>query len=414
MPAASPVSYDRLRMSLMLGALAMFGPFSIDTIFPAFGAMRREFDVDAFAIQQTLSVYLIAYASMSLWHGGVSDAVGRRPVILVSLAIFILASVGCALSGSLTELLTWRALQGMSAGAGLIVGRAIIRDCFEGADAQRLMSQVTLVFGIAPAIAPIIGGWIHTLFNWHAIFLFLVIFASALGVWVWFRLPETLPVERRTRLHAGSMLRVYGRMFVDGRFLLLAAVGTLNFSAMFIYIASAPAFLMEHLHLSETQFAWLFIPAVAGMMGGAALAGRFAGRVSRSRAVSLSYLVMFGGSAFNIAYVSLAGDSLSVPLAVLPIGVVSFGICLAHPMLTLLLLDRYPLNRGAASSMQAFLSLTWNAALAGLIAPWAGGSPMLLATLATAFPIAGLVCWIAYMSLEGGYRRAQAQARAET
>ena len=128
------------RLAVLLGGLAMFGPFSIDTIFPAFPQMAAQLGADKLAMQQTISVYLAAYALMSIVHGPLSDAIGRRPVILGGLGIFTLASVGCALAPDLSTLLAFRALQGLSAGVGLIVGRAVIRDVLQGSDAQRLMS----------------------------------------------------------------------------------------------------------------------------------------------------------------------------------------------------------------------------------------------------------------------------------
>src|SRR5690606_35736835 len=154
LPPASTISLRRL--ALLLAGLAMFGPFSIDTIFPAFPQLGGQLGADKLALQQTISVYLIAYAVTSVVHGPLSDAFGRRRVIIAGLAVFTLASVGCALSTDLTTLLVFRALQGLSAGVGLIVGRAVIRDVLDGDDAQRLMSQVSMIFGIAPAIAPII------------------------------------------------------------------------------------------------------------------------------------------------------------------------------------------------------------------------------------------------------------------
>ena len=147
-------------MALLLGGLAMFGPFSIDTLFPAFPQIGAQMGADALAMQQTISVYLLAYAAMSLLHGPLSDALGRKRVIVSGLLVFALASMGCALAVTLPQLLVFRALQGLSAGVGLIVGRAVIRDVLHGHDAQRLMSQVSMIFGIAPAVAPVLGGWL--------------------------------------------------------------------------------------------------------------------------------------------------------------------------------------------------------------------------------------------------------------
>ena len=154
------------RLALLLGGLAMFGPFSIDTIFPAFPSIGAELGADKLAMQQTISIYLVAYALMSVVHGPLSDAIGRRKVIIGGLAVFAVASAGCALATDFATLLAFRVLQGLSAGVGLIVGRAVIRDVLHGDDAQRLMSQVSMIFGIAPAIAPVIGGWLLGWSRW--------------------------------------------------------------------------------------------------------------------------------------------------------------------------------------------------------------------------------------------------------
>ena len=194
------------RLAFLLGGLAMFGPFSIDTIFPAFPQIGAELGADAVEMQQTVSVYLIAYAMTSVVHGPLSDAIGRRRVILGGLAIFILASIGCALSKTLATLLVFRAIQGLSAGVGLIVGRTVIRDLLHGDDAQRLMSQVSMIFGVAPAIAPIIGGWIIGWQRWPMIFWFLVGFSVLLWLATWFALPETHPPSARLSPRPGRLL----------------------------------------------------------------------------------------------------------------------------------------------------------------------------------------------------------------
>ena len=202
--AKSTLSISVRTLAVLLGGLAMFGPFSIDTIFPAFPAIGAQFGADKVAMQQTISVYLVAYAAMSIVHGPLSDAIGRRRVILGGLVVFAIASAGCALSKDLTTLLAFRALQGLSSGVGLIVGRAVIRDVLHGDDAQRLMSQVSMIFGVAPAMAPVIGGWILGWSHWPAIFWFLVVFAVVLLVATWRMLPETHLPEARLPHGAAS------------------------------------------------------------------------------------------------------------------------------------------------------------------------------------------------------------------
>ena len=378
----------------LLAGLAMLGPFSIDAFFPAFRAMQAELDVGPDAMQLTLSAYLGAYAVMSLIHGPLSDSFGRRGVIVYSLLVFVAASAGCALATSFEMLMIFRLLQGASAGAGMIVGRAIIRDRFDGADAQRLMSQVTLIFGVAPAVAPIIGGWVLTIAGWRAIFWALGGFTAMLVVLSIGALPETHPRERRVRLAPKPLLRTYGKITGDGGFLLLGAAASLNFGALFTYIASAPAIVLNLLHLNEREFAWLFVPTIGGMMIGSLLSGRLAGRISTLRTVQLAYTLMGAGTLINLVVSSTLPPGL--PWTVLPIGLIGMGVSLAFPTLTLLMLDRFPAVRGAAASVQAALTLSFSAVVSGVVAPLVSHGTLPLALTAASLSFSGFILWRFY------------------
>ena len=369
---------SRARLAFVLGALAMFGPFSIDTVFPAFGAMARDLGSTPLAVQQTISSYLLGYGLMSLFHGAISDAVGRRPVILWGVALFGLASVGCALATSLEALLAFRFVQGLCAGVGMIVGRAIIRDVFDGEEAQRLMSQVSMIFSIAPALAPIVGGWILAFSDWHAIFWFLAALSVVLGAVVWRVLPETHPPERRLPLDARVLLGNYLAMLRHKRFLWLVAVTTLNFAALFLYIASAPAFVLGHLGLGEQDFGWFFVPVISGMLVGAWATGRAAGRFGARRMVAVGFGCCLAAATLNLGYAALS-PTFAYPWAVLPLVLLSFGVALVFPQLMLQMLDLYPTQRGSASSMQAFLSLMFQAVVAGLLSPLLSAQPSRMA-----------------------------------
>ena len=380
------------RLAFLLGGLAMFGPFSIDTIFPAFPQIAEELGADKLAMQQTISVYLLAYAAMSLVHGPLSDALGRRPVIVAGLVVFALASAGCALSTSLPMLLSFRALQGFSAGVGLIVGRAVIRDVLHGHDAQRLMSQVSMIFGIAPALAPVVGGWLLGWQRWPGIFWFLAAFAVALIGVVWRGLPETHPPEARLPLQARPLLRGYAAILRRPRFLRLALAGALNFGALFLYIASAPAFVLDMLGLGERDFGWFFIPMIGGMMLGAFVSGRAAGRIDGQRLANIGFACCGVATLANIGY-NLFADADALPWAVLPISLNAFGIALVFPIVTLAILDMYPLQRGSASSLQAFVGLLLNVAIAGVLSPALSHDGLTLALGAAAFTFAGWLFW---------------------
>src|SRR5258708_641609 len=275
----------RWSFAALLAGFAALGPFSIDAYLPAFAGIQASLDASPLEIQQTLSAYLFAFGLMFLFHGALSDSFGRRPVILVALAIYAIASVGAALAASAHALVVWRVVQGLSVGAGMVVGRAMIRDLFGAEDAQRLMSLVTLFFGLAPAVAPVIGGWLFVGLGWRAIFWFL----AAVGVLLvgvgWRYLPETLADTSRQPFHPVALLKGYEEVGIHARFLLLSLAVGFNFNAFFVYIVSAPVFLGEHLHLGPQEYAWLFLPSILGIITGAQLSGRAAG--PRSPAVTL-------------------------------------------------------------------------------------------------------------------------------
>ena len=360
----------------MLAALAALGPFSIDAYLPSMPQIGRVFTASPLLVQQTLTAYLAPFALLSLWHGAFSDTWGRRRVTLWALALFFVASVGCTLAWSIESLLFFRVIQGMTAGAGMVVGRAIVRDVLDGAEAQRLMSQITLVFAVAPAVAPVIGGWLHVWFGWRAVFAFVVVFAG--GVWLvcWRSLPETLPQERRQPMNPGFLLRSYWQVLRTAPFVALSIAVTFNFAAVFIYIVAAPVFLIHHLHVSETGFLWLFGPSTSGIVTGAWLSGRLAGRLSRQKTVWWAYGIMVFAALGNVILNAFVPPGL--PWSVAPIFVYFAGSALAMPSLTLMALDLFPEQRGLAASCQSFVQTAGNAIATAVVAPLVWGSTLTL------------------------------------
>jgi len=377
--------------AILLALLGMLGPFSIDTYLPAFADIAQSLDASAVQMQQTLSAYLFGFAFMSLFHGAISDSFGRRPVVLWGVAVFALASVGCALSQSIGQLIFFRAVQGLSTGAGIVVSRAVIRDMFAPSQAQKVMSQVTIFFGVAPAIAPMVGGWLLVHSNWHAIFWLL----SAIGVALWvaiFRLlPETLHLTQRQTFEVKNLLAGYWKLGSDPRFVLLALASGIPFNGMFLYVLSAPVFLGEHMGLLPQQFFWFFILSISGIMGGAVLSGRVAGRLTPMRQIRIGFAIML-----TIGLVNLLANLLfkaHVAWALLPIGVFAFGWAMMVPVVTLLVLDLHPERRGMASSLQMFVGSTANGIVAGVIAPLVMHSTVGLAVASLLMMSVGLCAW---------------------
>ncbi|MCL2524993.1 MAG: multidrug effflux MFS transporter [Betaproteobacteria bacterium] len=364
-------------IALLLAALAALGPFSIDAYLPSFPDIADKLGASQLQVQQTLSAYLSAFAVMTLWHGAISDRFGRRRVILVALALFALASVGCAAAGSIGQLWFWRAMQGVTAGAGIVIGRAIVRDLFDGAAAQRLMAQITMMFALAPALAPLIGGWLQALFGWRMVFVFLALMTAALWLACWRRLPETLPPERRQSLQPAYLARAYWQVLSSPAFLLACAALSLNFAGFFIYVLAAPVFLMRHLGLPETAFLWLFGPAMCGLLCGSWLSSRLAGKLSPAKTIALGYALMAIAAALNLAINLTLPPGL--PWSVTPLLVYTTGMALTMPCLTLLALDPFPAQRGLAASCQTFLQSVFNSLAAALVVPLLWGATLHLA-----------------------------------
>lgn len=379
--------------AVLLAFLAMIGPFSIDTYLPAFPAMGAALRVTPLQIQQTLTAYLLPFALMMLWHGAISDALGRRRVILYGLAVYTLASLLCALANRIELLLLGRVLQGLSAGAGTVIGRAVVRDLHEGPAAQRLMAHVSMMFALAPAIAPILGGWLHGFFGWQAIFLFLALFGGALWLAVLLRLPETLPAEMRQPLHPVTLWHSYREVFSGRAFVGLSLALAFNFNGMFLYVLSAPVFLIQHLRLTPQDFAWMFVPSVAGMMLGSFFSGRLAGRLSSSRTILLGYLLMGLAAAGNIGINLLLPPSL--PWMILPLPLYTIGMAMTVPSLQLLSLDLHPQRRGLASSCQGLIQTGLTVLSAAVLAPLLWATPLLLASGMAASTACGLIAFLA-------------------
>jgi DHA1 family bicyclomycin/chloramphenicol resistance-like MFS transporter len=380
-------------LATMLAGLSMLGPFSIDAYLPAFPNIQADLRATPIEVQQTLTAYMLAFASMVLWHGALSDAFGRRNVILVSLVIFMIGTFGCAASHSVHYLWIFRIMQGLSAGAGVVVGRAIIRDLFHDAAAVRLLSLVTMIFTIAPAIAPILGGAIVAYADWRMIFLSLLGYTVLLFLYCWWRLPETLPPEKRQPFNPRFLWQSYSAIFSSPLFHMKAGVVALNFAGLFLYIAAAPVMLPKHLGLGPDQFGWLFIPSVGGIFLGALAANRIAGKISYPRQIGIGFGFLLAGVACNVGYHAVFPPAL--PWSVAPMFVYTFGMSFIGPGATLLTLDLFPHIRGTVASCQSFALTMLGALVAGVIAPALSHSVLWLAVGQAGFALLALGLWVA-------------------
>jgi DHA1 family bicyclomycin/chloramphenicol resistance-like MFS transporter len=341
--------------------LASLAPFAIDTYLPAFHIIADDLLTSPESIQQSLTFYLVPYTIMTLFHGAISDTIGRIRTIQWGLALFFIASIGCALASSIEALWFFRALQGIGGGAGNVVARAMVRDLYEGPQAQRVMATIQIIFGIAPAIAPMIGGLLLG-FDWHTIFIFLSFYAAMMMIMSSYILPETMPIKDRLSFSFKSVLSRYRILVTNKEFLLLIVAVSCNFSVL-----ASPVFLMDHLGFSSQQFGYLFIPTVVGMMIGSFIAKRSAGKISPSALLRKGYYWMFFIVLINILFCFFFANN-----PILNIGLVALyniGMAAVMPVISIAALDQFPKMRGTAASGQAFMQMLFSSVVAGIIVP---------------------------------------------
>ncbi|MEN9560523.1 MAG: hypothetical protein RLZZ502_1734, partial [Pseudomonadota bacterium] len=377
-PAAPALPISTRKVALLLAMASMTGPFAVDMYLPAFHEMERSLKTTPYMMQLSMTVFFIGMAVMALFHGAISDFVGRRPVIITALSVYALASAACALADNIQVLLFFRLVQGLTSTAGFIVGRALVRDLFDGPDAQRLQSQQTMIFGIAPIVAPILGGVIIRYAPWQAVFWVLTGLATFAMLLQWRYLPEGLPPEKRHRFSFSALMRNYLDVFLKPQFQVIAFGNAFIHVAVMVYILAAPAMVMTHLKLGEQGFHWVFVPSMGGIMLGAALSGRLAGKLKPVRQTMLGVLLAFLGVSVNVL-VNYFFLPPSVPVHVMPLFLYACGMGLCLPPIQLHLMDYYPAIRGACTSMLSFTQMTVVAFVSGLLIPQISGSALSLA-----------------------------------
>lgn len=353
-------------LTLIAALLSMLGPFSIDAYLPSFPDIEMEFGISRAVLSHSLGVYLLAFAFSTLFWGPLADRFGRRLVILISMVLYTLGSIGCALADSAETFFLLRIVQGLAASGGFIASRAMIRDAHDAAAAHRAMSQVMLLFALAPAIAPILGSWLHNHYGWRSIFWFLSAYGSLMILMGLF-IKETLVEEHRQSIHPGAVIRVYLSALTHRRFLALIFSLSFAFAGLFLYIAGAPTVIYDFLGFGSNDFGWLFIPMVAGLMIGAGISSRLAHRWPAQRTITVGFVVMMLAALLNFLDVNLARAGILTVIGPLVLYVV--GLALLMPAITVLAMDCLPTHRGTAASMQGFLQMITNAGVASLAVP---------------------------------------------
>lgn len=366
---------------------------SVDMYLPAFPELAQDLLTDSGRVQQTLSAFLLGFAVAPLVWGPLSDRYGRKPILYAGLAIFVAASIGGALSGSIDVLIGFRFLQALGGSAAASLARAIVRDRYDREEAARTLSLLFVVMAIAPMVAPIIGGQVLVFFGWRAIFWALAGYGVICLLITVYPLRETLPTERRTHHHAGEMAKSYGALLRNRRYIGYALCQGLSFAAMFAYIAGSPFVIIELFSISPELYGFLFAAHVIALMIGSAANSRLVTRVGVDRMLLLGAV----GLAFGGVLVFFAG-AFTAPLAALigSVVVMMLFVTMIGANATAGALSEFPNMAGTASAFLGMLQFAMGAAAGALVGFFHDGTAMPLVIVMMS---SGLLALLARMLL---------------
>ncbi|MBI1244869.1 MAG: Bcr/CflA family efflux MFS transporter [Alphaproteobacteria bacterium] len=385
-----PPKPGRMLFALVI-ALVAIGPLSTDLYLPSLPAIGRALAADVAGTQLTLSAFMVAFAFAQLAYGPLSDCYGRRPVVIAGIAIYALASLACAFAPSIDWLIAGRAAQAAGACAGVVLGRAIVRDVYGREGAARMLALVGSVMAFAPALGPVLGGIVEVNFGWRWNFALLVAFAIVLVALLARKLVETNHRRDPRALDPVAMLRNYATLLRDRRYMGYALCVAAGYAGLFSFISGSSFVLIDDLGLTPDVYSWFFVMCVVGYFTGAQLAARLTMRLGIDRMLVIGAAIktaggaaMLGMALSGLVTASVAGAViLVVPMAVYMIG---FGISMPNGQGGAL--APFPHMAGAASALMGFQQMAWAAGVGIAFGHLHDGTPRVLAGLVLASALA--------------------------
>jgi MFS transporter, DHA1 family, multidrug resistance protein len=352
---------DTLALTAVLALLTALGPLSTDMYLPSLPAIAQDFRAGPAQTQLTLSVFLLGFAVGQFVYGPVSDKTGRRPVLLFGLGLFLLATLACAAAASIEALIAARFVQALGASGPIVLGRAMVRDLYDGARAGRELSRMGSIMGLVPAIAPILGGVLHEVFGWRSTFMASVLFGGALAAVVATRLPETIRAKSVAPLSFTAILRGFGTLLRHPSYRVYVGLSALAYGGLFAFISGSSFVLQGVYGLSELPYAFSFAFMVLGFIGGTFLAQRVLGPLGLDGTIRLGVTALaLGGGTMLL----LVGLGVRTSLAVTgPMAIYATGVGLTMPQAMAAAMMPFPERAGAASSLLGICQMTFAAVL---------------------------------------------------
>jgi len=363
-----------LQAALVLGLLSAIGPFAIDMYLPALPAIGASLGADVASVQWSLTAFFLSLGAGQLFYGPVSDMVGRKPPLYFGLALFTLASVGCALATDIHTLIALRFVQGLGAAAGMVIPRAVVRDLHTGNEAARLMSLLMLVFSVSPLLAPLAGSGVIALTGWRGVFWAVAGAALAGLVLVHQALTETRLPADRLGSNLGSVLSGYGVLLRDWHFLGLVFISGCSIAGFFVYLASSPFVLINHYGLTPVQYSLAFSVNAAAFFISAQFTARLGRRFGLVSVVKVAVTAAAAVMVALLSYYLLGGDRLAVLLVLYFIASGCMGLVI--PTTSVLALEEHGAIAGTASALLGTLQMLIGAGAMGVVGLFATGKPL--------------------------------------
>jgi DHA1 family bicyclomycin/chloramphenicol resistance-like MFS transporter len=395
MSGAAPDGHHyRHRLAIILGALTAMGPLAIDMYLPALPGIARELGVPITAVQDSLSSYFIGISCGQAVYGPLSDRFGRKPALYLGLAIFISASLGCAFTTSVWQLVVFRFLQALGGCAPLVVPRAVVRDYFDGRESVRMLSMLVLVMMLGPILAPFIGGQLLVRFGWRSVFFVLAGYGLVWLVLAAWLLPESLQPGQRRRESIAAIAATYLRILRDRVYLGWVLSGGLIFAGLLAYISGSPFVYIELFHVDPQWFGVYFGTNAIGLMIASQINRYMAGRVRPEAIVRvvLPFAVAASATLLVDAYSGFGGFAgILVPLF-------CFVIChgFVGPNTTALAMSPYGAMAGSASALMGTLQFVLGAASGSLVSAFGNGTAVPFAAVIAG---CGLCAFMAFLAM---------------
>lgn len=400
LPRPARLRPDSAAAAVLLTALVALGPLSTDMYLPALPEMTRALAADVGAVQLTLSVFLAGFAVSQLIYGPLSDRFGRRPCLVVGLAVYVLASVACAMAPNIGSLIAGRFLQAVGGCAGPVLGRAIIRDVHEPERGARMLAYMGTAMAVAPLIAPTVGGQLAVHFGWASLFVALATLGMVMLTLAWLLLPETNRHMDPDAIHPMRMLGRFATLLRSHVFLACAAANACVFGGLFAFISGSSFVLIDFLGVPAEWFGACFGTAVAGYMAGTTLTGRLVVKVGIPRMLTLGGVVAIAASA---ALMLPAWSGIATVTAVLvPMFAYMIGMGMMMPSAMAGAIGPFPHMAGAASALLGFVQMTVAALTGFAVGQLDDGTQM---AMVTATAVMGLGAFLAALAARRAFMR---------